>query len=76
MYTGKRFSNKSGLHPGLRVMFVCRQQFKLTLPGQLCQSEDLFGTGLIFNIFLIGHNFLKKIDIAWFSVKYSLCFYH
>ena len=28
---------------GLRVMFVCRQQFKLTLPGKCAQTLDLFG---------------------------------
>ena len=29
--------------PGLRVMNVWRQSFKITLPGKLCQSVDLFG---------------------------------
>ena len=57
-------------------MFVCRQQFKLTLPGQLCQIVDLFGTESIFSILHVEHKFLENFDILWFSVKYSFCFYH
>ena len=33
---------------GLRVMFVCRQQFKLTLPGKCAQTLDFFGRLVIF----------------------------
>ena len=33
---------------GLRVMFVSRQQFKLTLPGKCAQTLDFFGRLVIF----------------------------
>ena len=68
-FGGKTFTpiRKSGSWPILGSRF----QFENLLPGNLCQSVDLFDTESIFSIFHKGHKYIQKIDITWFSAKFS-----
>ena len=64
------------MQAGTRVINVWRQSFKRGLPGKLCQSEDLFGSALIFTF----HKYFEVPSKFWHylipRIHVYLCFFH
>ena len=50
--------------------------FENLLPGNLCQSVDLFGTESNVSFSKGDSKILRNIDLTWFYGIISLCFFH